>query len=300
MFTGLRYRSHRSTQSTSQESTSDNPVQFFVLNEIQHSPPASPPPSPTSPISSATPLNNNQNTSGGVLKRMGSMGTTKKIVRFADSVGRELAQVQYIQSLADDDSKDFSFIKNNLYIPKSLNIEHKPWSFDIELSSKQVPDIRIPKRFFCLYRQPNSEHPDVYLHEVWKSQIKLEYATVRTKSSVTGEQCLYGTIWVTNISYWKNVTVKYTFNRWLNTYEYEAKHCWHSNDFRNIDQFEFTLDIPHDVDRIDFVLRYSANQQEYWDNNEGKNYTIETERAYTPPTPISFPHDCNFNEMRFY
>jgi hypothetical protein len=222
------------------------------------------------------------------------------MVRFADSVGLELAQVQYIPLSIDDDSKESSFLKNGLYVPKTFNSEHKPWSFDVAVPSNQLCDKSIPRRFFCLYRQPNSEHPDIYLHEIWKSQIKLEHADIRLKSSLTGEQYLYGTLWVTNASYWKNVTIKYTFNHWLNTYDYEAHYRCHSNDFRNIDQFEFSIDIPHDVDRIEFILRYHVNGQEHWDNNEGKNYILETESASTPQTTISLPHDCDFNEMRFY
>ena len=219
------------------------------------------------------------------------------MVRFADSVGRELAQVQYIQSFFDD---DLSFGKNDLYLPRTFSNEYKPWSFDITAKCKQFPNSSAPRRFFCLYRQPNSEHPDTYLHEIWKSQIKLEHADVRLKSSLSSEQYLHGKVWVTNAGYWKNVTVKYTFNHWVNTYEYEAQHRCHSNDFRNVDQFEFSIDIPHDVDRIDFVLRYRVNGQEFWDNNGGKNYTIETDSASIPATKISLPRDCDINEMRFY
>ena len=248
-----------------------------------------PPPSPT-------------RTESSCLKRNRSFVTSaKKAVRFADSVGQELTQVQYIQSSIDDDDDDhLLFGKSDLYLAKTSSREHKPWSFDITYPSKPLVDTPTPRRFFCLYRQPNSEHPDIYLHEIWKSQIKLEHADVRLKSSETGEQYLLGTVWVTNASYWKNVTVKYTFNRWVNSYEYECQYRCHSNDFRNIDQFQFTIDIPHDVDRIDFVLRYRVNGQEFWDNNNGQNYIIETDSASTPSTKISLPHDCDFNEMRFY
>ncbi|CAF2054159.1 unnamed protein product [Rotaria magnacalcarata] len=292
---------YQQTPSVSQESTSDSQVQFFVPNEIPNSSLLpTPPSSPTSLVANASISSDSQNTSTGALKRSSSSGIIKKMVRFADSVGRQLAQVQYIRSLTDDDSKNFSFLKNSMYVPKSLNIEHKPWAFDVEIASKQTSEIRVPKRFFCLFRQPNSEHPEIYLHEVWKSQIKLEYANIRFKSSLTGEQFLYGTLWVTNAGYHKNVTIQYTFNRWLNKYEYEATHLYHSNDIRNLDKFEFNIDIPHDIDRVDFVLRYRVNGQEHWDNNEGKNYTLETESAYTPKTTISLPHDCSFNEMRFY
>ena len=296
---GLRYRLNRHTPSVvSEESTSDKIIEPIVSAETIIS---TPPPSPTSPTVKEPLPDTKTNTLTSKLKRSGAAGTIKKMVRFADTVGRELAQVQYIQSLIeDDDSNEFSFVKNNLYVPKSYNIEHKPWAFDVVSASKPLSDTRTAKRFFRLYRQPNSEHPDIYLHDIWRSQIKLEHADIHSKSPLTSDQYLHGTLWVTNASYWKNVTVKYTFNRWVNTYEYEAQHRCHSNDFRNIDQFEFSIDIPHDVDRIDFVLRYHVNGQEYWDNNEGKNYTLETQSSSIPQTTISLPHDCDFNEMRFY
>ena len=217
------------------------------------------------------------------------------MVRFADSIGQELAQVQYIHSITDE---EMFTPKQILYGSKYTDFEPKPWSFDVALNSRPLTDQQKAKRFFVLYRQPNSEHPDIYLHDVWKNQIKLEHADIRPKSA--GESSLSGTLWVTNASYFKYVTVKYTFNQWMNSYECETQHRCHSNDFRNIDQFEFNIDIPRDVDRIDFVLRYCVNGQEHWDNNDGKNYTLQSEATSTPQTTISLPHDCDFNEMRFY
>ncbi len=275
----------------------------------------SPLPSPVLPILTTISNPTSPTVIANGLKRINSLGTTKKNVRFADSIGRELAQVQYIHSSTNDDSKELSFLlsssllsssppsfnKNNLYLPNTSSLEHKPWSFDVALTANQQTNgIPLPRRFFCLYRQPNSEHPDIYLHEIWKCQIKLEHADIPVKCSSIGEQQLLGTLWVTNASFCKHVSVKYTFNRWLNTYEHEVQYRCHSNDFRNIDQFEFTINLPADVDRIDFVLRYCVNGQEYWDNNDGKNYTLQTESAYIPSTTISLPHDCDFNEMRFY
>jgi hypothetical protein len=327
---GLRHRFYRQSAAASspQEVITNTSPEFYISNEALnaeaprlHSPPplspvtVSPLPSPTSPPLTIISNQASPSTFTSGLKRTNSMGTTKKSVRFADSVGRELAQVQFIRSSITDESKELSFLfgssllsssppsftKNNLYVPNKSHLEHKPWSFDVALTpNKQTDETLIPKRFFCLYRQPNSEHPDIYLHEIWKSQIKLEYADVPLKFSSTGEQQLVGKLWVTNASYWKYVSIKYTFNRWLNTCEREAQHRYSSKDFRNIDQFEFSIDIPGDVDRIDFVLRYCVNGQEYWDSNEGKNYTLQTESAYTPSTTISLPHDCDFDEMRFY
>lgn len=283
----LRFRSSRLFGNSAEQTISDKPVEFFIATESA----TTPPPSPISPLPSPT------QTTGGALKRSGSLNTTKKMVRFADSVGRELAQVQYIRAFIDDEveKNDRLFIQNKL-----AAAEYKPWSFDISPSSKQSYDSKPARRFFCLFRQPNSEHPDIYLHDVWKSQIKLEYAEIRLKPNSNNEQYLHGSVWVTNAGYNKNVTVKYSFNRWVSSYEHEAQHKCHSNDFRNLDRFEFNIDIPHDVDRIDFVLRYHVNWQEHWDNNEGKNYTIESESSSMPHVTISLPHDYDFNEMRFY
>ncbi|CAF1337421.1 unnamed protein product [Adineta ricciae] len=326
----LRHRFYRQSASATSSSKipCDGSPTLLLPNEalnvetsrIYSPPPLSPVtlsslPSPISPTLTTLSQPITPSKSTGALKRVNSVGASKKNVRFADSVGRQLTEVQYIHSLNYDESSDFSlllgssllsssppsFSKNNIYLSKSSPIEHKPWSFDVDLTlSKQKHESSLPKRFFCLYRQPNSEHPDIYLHEVWKSQIKLEYADIHLKYSSNSEQKLTGTLWVTNAGYSKYVSIKYTFNRWLNTYEREAQHRCHSNDYRNIDQFEFSIDIPEDVDRVDFVLRYCINGQEHWDNNNGQNYTLQTESAYTPSTTISLPHDCDFNEMRFY
>ena len=327
-FPGLRHRFYRQVASvTTSPETNDNGTPDYQLPDeaLNVEVPRMSSPRPSSPVtlspasSSISPtltITPNSNSDTSALKSLPTTKLPKKIVRFADSEGRELAQVQFIHSSNVDESKELSFLigssllsssppsfsKNHLYLSNTSRLEHKPWSFDITLNNNQPSkDVAaIPRRFFCLYRQPNSEHADIYLHEIWKNQIKLEYADIPLKYSSTVEQELLGTLWVTNASYWKHVSVKYTFNRWLNTYECEAQHRAHSNDFRNLDQFEFAIIIPNDVDRIDFVLRYGVNGQEYWDNNDGKNYTLQTESAYTPSKPISLPHDCDFNEMRFY
>lgn len=310
---GLRHRLHHSTEVCNPLSDQTQSVLFELedqSNRVSNEELSTPLRQPSTPVLTS------ETTPSGGLKRAHSSSASKKNVRFADTVGLELTQVQYINvNLNQEESKEFSmmlgssllsssppsFSKNSLYLPCQFNLEHKPWSFDVDLPYKQNPiEKPSPRRFFCLFRQPSTEPADIYLHEIWKYQIKLDRAEIPLHQSATGEQYLIGTVWVTNISFLKCVHIKYTFNRWLNTYEHEAQHRRHSNDFRNIDQFEFHIDIPSDVDRIDFVLRYSVDGHEYWDNNDGKNYTLQTENNYAPQTKISLPHDCDFNEMRFY
>ncbi|CAF1418759.1 unnamed protein product, partial [Didymodactylos carnosus] len=252
----------------------------------------------------------------GGLKRHQISSSLKKNVHFADSLGLDLAQIKYIRSSVTSDILDDM-------IPDQ---ELKPWDFDLTVSPNHRAYSSPPstvhhqpktRRYFCLFRQPSSEPPDSYLHEIWRAQIKLEYAEIKVKqieqphindnlsrfifhhhTTDTLQQQLNGTLWVTNIDFWKYVSIKYTFNRWINTYEKEATHMYHSQDYRNIDKYEFIVDIPNDIDRIDFILRYTSGGQEHYDNNYGNNYTFEADQ--TVPITISLPHDCDFNEMRFY
>lgn len=273
-------------------------------------------PSPHSPTVPVPSNKANANVLTGALKRVHPGRTRKKQVHFADTIGRPLTQIEYIQSSSDDELIQSSLLlgssillssspplhtKNDLYLPTSMNIEHKPWSFDLTIKSKKQQKQKIYlKRFFCLYRQPNSQNADVYLHQISSSKIKLEYANIPLKWSTNGEQQLIGTLWVMNVAYHKYVSIRYTFNYWLNVYEHEAEYSHHSNDSIDRDQYRFSVNLPKDINRIDFVLRYCVNGEEYWDNNNGNNYTLETEPSCVTSTTISLPHDTDINEMRFY
>ena len=178
--------------------------------------------------------------------------------------------MQYIRSILAEESKELSYLlgpsvlsssppafsKSHLYLPNRSHREHKLWSFDVALLTKGSA-----RRFFCSYRQPNSEQPDIYLHAICKCPIKLEHADIPRYQSLIREQYLIGTIWITNVGFSKHVSSKYAFNRWLNNCEHEAQR--HSEDFRNLDLFEFHIDVPVDIDRADFVLHEYVNGQEY-------------------------------------
>lgn len=239
----------------------------------------------------------------GSLKNVSSIGGTKKNVRFADSIGLELTQVQYIQPLCDD-FKELGWpqktSKKVLFDLKSDDFCSKPWSFELTRTNRKPNEEIREKHFRCLFDQPIFDHSDVFLHDVWRKQIKLEQAEVVRENCKSGKYSLNGTISVTNRSFVKNVTVKYTFNSWIQIYEHQAVYRSSSNDYRNLDQFYFQIEIPNDVDRIDFVLRYCVDGEEFWDNNNGNNFTVQNEAKSSPQTTLSFPHDWDFNEMRFY
>lgn len=97
------------------------------------------------------------------------------------------------------------------------------------------------------------------------------------------EQCLVGTVKVKNLAYDKEIVVRTTSDNW-NTHE--DVHCtfveqpggntYNSAFLKHLyDTFRFRLTLPPKSNNIQFCVRYSIHDSEYWDNNDGKNYVVE-------------------------
>lgn len=71
--------------------------------------------------------------------------------------------------------------------------------------------------------------------------------------------------------------VRYSYDHWRNYNEAQASYILGSCDGYS-DQFSFLLEADSlmDHDALIFCVRYrTVNQQEYWDNNGGRNYVIK-------------------------
>lgn len=95
----------------------------------------------------------------------------------------------------------------------------------------------------------------------------------------TKDAVAYGTARVHNIAYDKRVFVRVTENDWQTFYDVQA---WHSMNFANDNTDTFTFEIrlrkyndPSKVPKeIYFAVCLQTIGQEYWDNNQGWNYTL--------------------------
>ncbi|KAI8997315.1 putative phosphatase regulatory subunit-domain-containing protein [Pilobolus umbonatus] len=106
---------------------------------------------------------------------------------------------------------------------------------------------------------------------------------------------LEGRCRVNNISFEKMVTVRYSIDLWNTSNETTAifresipstNHQW--------DRFTFSIPIQakNETQVIYLALKYSVNNMEYWDNNNGKNYEI----VMTPLAPLENDSDINKEE----
>lgn len=115
---------------------------------------------------------------------------------------------------------------------------------------------------------PSENRPPVYLDSITLSQAR---------------SALLGSIFVRNMGFAKDVSLRLTADNWMSFNEIK---CAWSSDIRKrdrqagFDRFVFTIgmaNIPAALlsGRPMFVcVRYKVNDQEYWDNNHGQNYTV--------------------------
>uniref|UniRef100_A0A914CSM0 CBM21 domain-containing protein n=1 Tax=Acrobeloides nanus TaxID=290746 RepID=A0A914CSM0_9BILA len=91
---------------------------------------------------------------------------------------------------------------------------------------------------------------------------------------VKNEECkMIGTIKVANITNEKLVNVRVTFDEWKTFQDLPA--TYQTSPSKNYDNFFFKLEIPSiQAERIEFCISYHANGTEYWDSNNGINYSL--------------------------
>lgn len=110
------------------------------------------------------------------------------------------------------------------------------------------------------FTQPSLE-PD-FFERVERDNVVLESIREEPRS-------LHGIVRVFNLSYSKEVTIRWSHDSWRTSHTTSAVFC--SND-GNTDRFAFEL--PINGDDVSFAIRYRVESGEFWDNNRGANYTI--------------------------
>lgn len=110
-------------------------------------------------------------------------------------------------------------------------------------------------------------------HANEKAVVQLEYFSVQPNQQhqvVTGQCC------VVNLAFEKHVIVRYTFDNWRTFVDMDAVYQGPCSSNNSKDCFSFSFvwhDKADENQQVQFALRYIVNGQEFWDNNNGQNYT---------------------------
>lgn len=132
------------------------------------------------------------------------------------------------------------------------------------LSRQLSPPSTSHSRRFFRFNQPGSE-PGFY-ERVSRDNVVLE--SVRDEPRM-----IRGVIRVSNISYHKEVTVRWSHDHWRSYHDTNT--VFSANDGHTD---RFTFELPANGEDIEFAIRYKCNGLEYWDSNKGKNYIVEGSR----------------------
>lgn len=204
----------------------------------------------------------------------------KKIVRFADVLGLDLADVRTfldeipkIPNSAYEDLKDADLNDSSLDTPLAIPVINGP---------------RLEKMLMPLFQQPGGL-PN-FLDRVRDQQVCLENAVVSDPSILA----ISGTVRVRNLDFHKSVHIRYTLDGWKTYADLQATYVPNSCDGFS-DKFSFVLyanNLPVGQ-RLEFAVRFHCKGCQYWDGNNGANYCFQclpiTQRNAI--TPIAATND---------
>ncbi|CAD7004466.1 unnamed protein product [Ceratitis capitata] len=184
----------------------------------------------------------------------------KKIVRFADVLGLDLADIK-------------TFLDEVPTIPKSA-------FEDLEVMESEPPIQLGPKSdklLMPLFQQPGGL-PN-FLDLVREKQVSLENAALTDHIN----QTITGTVRVRNLDFNKSVHIRYTLDNWRSYADLQANYAENSCDGFS-DKFIFFLfgNSLQIGQRIEFAVRFQCKGQQFWDNNYGTNYCFQCLPASTP------------------
>ncbi|KAL1441468.1 hypothetical protein MTO96_001103 [Rhipicephalus appendiculatus] len=171
----------------------------------------------------------------------------KKIVRFADALGLDLAAVRTIVS------EELPFVPASAFTHLQLApLVRSPPPCTLELKA--------------LFSQPGAS--PTFMSRLTSQRVCLE--------SVVSSGCaLHAVIRVLNVAFEKLVVLRYSLDNWRSFCDLRAVYLPGSSDGIS-DRFGVDVYLtPQGEAQVQMCVRYVVGDQEYWDNNDGANYCFE-------------------------
>uniref|UniRef100_A0A3Q3K9T8 CBM21 domain-containing protein n=1 Tax=Monopterus albus TaxID=43700 RepID=A0A3Q3K9T8_MONAL len=197
-----------------------------------------------------------------------STSSRSKRVKFADSMGLNLASVKHFSSLEEP------------HIPSKVLSRHKKFSlpqqdllgdlcqsFKFSLNTDQL---------VAAFPEPRDTERRVQQLRICLEKVSITHFDVR------------GQIRVLTGCTDKEVGVRYTFNEWLSCMDAQALPVATNQPGLVGERFSFTVYTPPFMDpssAVHFAMYLKTQEGEFWDNNQGRNYTL---RYHCTPSTTPF------------
>lgn len=180
---------------------------------------------------------------------------SRKRVKFADSMGLNLASVKHFSSLEEPQIPSKVLSRHRSFPPQPQDL-----FTDLCNSFKSSLD-----RLVSCFPEPLDAERRVRLLRVCLEKITITQFDVRGQIRVLcGRRA-------------KEVGVRYTFNDWLSHVDAQALRLAAEEGGAAGERFGFTVYTPPFMDpssAVHFAVYLKSDEGEFWDNNEGRNYTL--------------------------
>jgi hypothetical protein len=98
------------------------------------------------------------------------------------------------------------------------------------------------------------------------------------------QTCMHGSVSVSNLAFAKSVACRLSLDSWTTVLDFPAEYkeeVLPRTTPQGHDRFTFAIPLPRPdhLETIYFCLRYSVNGQEFWDNNNGKNFRLDFKKV---------------------
>ena len=193
-----------------------------------------------------------------------------KSVHFADSLGKPLKSVKTLHEQEDYLDLTFLSLRSTTRRTFPVDIFRKTYdnnNYNNYNSFKGGSNNKKDQNKLENFKQPVKSK---------EFQSRVENENVCLENVVFREYGIFATITVKNISYQKDVSVRFTTDKWESFKVIQANYVPGSTTGVT-DTFSFEI-IPGDAEEnqveIQFAICFAANGHTYWDSNYGKNYIV--------------------------
>lgn len=205
----------------------------------------------------------------------------KKIVRFADALGLDLADIRtFLDEVPKVPKSAFNDLEGVEIAPSPVGSFTDPFSMPARNDKSVIP----------LFQQPFASRN--FMEKLRSNSVCLESASVTDPNLFM----ITGVVRVVNLGFHKEVIVRYSDDSWLTHNDVQARYLPNSCDGFS-DKFSFIL-FANGLEigkRLELALRYKVNENEFWDNNDNANYTFQCVPIGMPrpaetyePSPLAF------------
>lgn len=196
------------------------------------------------------------------------------IYRFADVFGLDLADVKTfldevprVPRSAFKDLKDAELSDIESDSGSEMQFQVQPPSGPPSFSPFNVSSV---PTIAPLFNQPSGS--SAFFNTLRDRKVSLESAYMSDLKSIKG------TVRVVNLDFNKRVVIRYTTDDWMSTTDCDGVYVNGSCDGFS-DKFTFNVDYTPIAGcigkRLQFCIKYECAGNDYWDNNNGKNYIFQ-------------------------